>query len=168
MKYIIDNLNKEYRLAKTSGANYEAVRMLRLKFIGTTSEEKFSIIQEFKLIEEYKEITDLKIRKEAFEDSYLQLKNKYDAAITGNLESAKQLKKNLTNLEKEIKEVNEKLALKDAGTISVKEYYEQAVQLLFEEKPEVKFEQMNIAEVNHAYNDFFFSLTGNTPSTNNA
>lgn len=155
----------ECKLAVTSGANYEAIRMLRLKFIGTTTEEKFSIIQEFKLIDEYKEITDLKIRKEAYVDSYLRVKHSYEAAAAEKNNNVKLLEKTLNDLETEIKNVNEKLAQKDSEAITIKDYYEKLVTLIFEEKPAAKFDEINIAEVNKAYNDFFLILTGSIKDT---
>lgn len=48
-----------------------------------------------------------------------------------------------------------------ADTVPVTQYYEDMTEILFLEKPKLNFENINLAEVNRALNDFFTALEGN-------
>jgi hypothetical protein len=150
--------------AKTNGATYKKLRMLRLKFSGTDAKEQFSIITEFNLQEQFKEQTNLQVKKEAYEDTLLKLKYEMDASSSLSTGSKNKLKveekqKSFDELSKELKAINKQLKKFDTDKINVEEYYQQLVKILTGE--DLPFDEIDLAEVNKMYTDFF-SLLNNS------
>lgn len=148
--------------AKTNGATYKKLRMLRLKFSGTDAKEQFSIITEFNLQEQFKEQTNLQVKKEAYEDSLLKLKYEIEAGkIAKNKLEDKQ--KSFDELRNELESINEQLKKIDKDKINVERYYEELVKILTGE--EIPFDEIDLAEANKMYMDFFSRLNGSLKSS---
>ena len=140
-----------------TGKRYKSLRMLRLKFSGTSAQEQFEIIREFKLEEEYRKINDLRIQKDAIENFLVKLRKEIDLHKQCSLDAV-HLEIELEKILAELNDINEQLMAKDAGKIGVEEYYEKLVELLLNKK--VPFDEIDLAEVNKAYSDFFLMLSG--------